>query len=146
LDEKHNDQADRRGFIASVSGGLLSQSRWQLRKTVHAKYGGRCAYCGEEITLEQMQVDHLRPKQRGVQAYLKAAGIPIDKSLDDMSNLMPSCASCNNRKRTHPLEEFRAEIAEQVRRLRRDSNQFRLALRFGLVEVKDTPVIFWFER
>lgn len=116
------------------------------RERVHSKYSGRCAYCGDEITLKQMQIDHLRPKQRGEQAYLKAAGLPIDKSLDDFTNLMPSCAACNNRKRTHSLEEFREEIAEQVRRLRRDSNQFRLAERFGLVEAKETPVIFWFER
>ena len=112
-----------------------------MRKTVYQKYGGRCAYCGEEITLEQMQVDHIEPLHRG------RMQLPEEiERLTHIDNLNPACGPCNHRKRTHPLEEFREEIAEQVRRLRRDSNQFRLAERFGLVEAKETPVIFWFER
>lgn len=66
--------------------------------------------------------------------------------LSHIGNLNPACGPCNHRKRTHPLEEFRAEIAAQVQRLRRDSNQFRLAERFGQVEATGKPVVFWFER
>lgn len=120
-----------------------------MRKTVHQKYGGRCAYCGEGITLKQMQVDHIIPKRH----YSDVHGCLIVKAkkfteygLNDIRNLNPACRPCNNRKAACTLEEFREEIAEQVRRLRRDSNQFRLAERFGLVEVNEQPVIFWFER
>jgi len=31
------------------------------RELVHSKFGGRCAYCGVEITIKQMQVDHIVP-------------------------------------------------------------------------------------
>lgn len=120
-----------------------------MRKTVHQKYDGRCAYCGQEITLKQMQVDHVIPKRH----YSEQHGCLIVKAkkfteygLNDIRNLNPACRPCNNRKSACTLEEFREEISEQVRRLRRDSNQFRLAERFGLVEAIDKPVIFWFER
>jgi 5-methylcytosine-specific restriction endonuclease McrA len=118
------------------------------RDVVHQKYGGRCAYCGEKITIAQMQVDHIIPKRH----YSEQHGCLVvrcqkftEYGLDDLRNLNPACRPCNNRKAACTLEEFREEIAEQVRRLRRDSNQFRLAERFGLVAVQEQPVRFYFE-
>ena len=35
------------------------------REIVYQKYGGKCAYCGNEITLKEMQVDHILPKRLG---------------------------------------------------------------------------------
>ena len=32
----------------------------QQREAVFNKYGGRCAYCGCELTLRTMQVDHIK--------------------------------------------------------------------------------------
>ena len=32
------------------------------RIKIHAKHRGRCAYCGAEIALKDMQVDHIVPK------------------------------------------------------------------------------------
>jgi len=34
----------------------------QKRIEIYSKYNGRCAYCGEEIQLKDMQVDHIIPK------------------------------------------------------------------------------------
>lgn len=120
-----------------------------MRKVIHQKYGGRCAYCGEEITLKQMQVDHIIPKRN----YSEQHGCLIvnakkfeEYGLNDMRNLNPSCRPCNNWKSAMTLEDFRSEIAEQVNRLRRYSNQFRLAERFGLVRETGAQVLFWFER
>ena len=110
------------------------------RQQVHAKYNGKCAYCGTPITLQQMQIDHIEPLHRG----LMQSPEEIER-LQHIDNLNPACGPCNHRKRTHPLEEFRQEIAEQVARLRRDSNQFKLAERFGLVSVNEQPVVFHFE-
>ena len=45
-----------------------------------------------------------------------------------------------------PLEEFRAELASQVERLRRDSAAFRMAERHGLVAATGSTVVFWFEK
>lgn len=112
-----------------------------MRKKVHAKYGGRCAYCGEKVSLSKMQVDHIIPLRRGLMM------LPEEKErLEHIDNLNPACGPCNHRKRTHSVEEFREEIASQVARLRRDRNQFRMAERFGLIKVTGEPVTFWFER
>lgn len=103
----------------------------KLREQVYQKYGGRCAYCGKEITLKQMQVDHIHPQYLG--------------GNDDYDNLNPSCRVCNNWKLTHSVEQFRYEIEMQIDRLRLRSANFRMAERYGLVEITRKPVIFWFE-
>jgi hypothetical protein len=119
-----------------------------MRGQIHQKFGGRCAYCGQEITVKDMQVDHIIPKRH----YSEIHGCLIVKAkkfteygLNDTRNLNPACRPCNNRKSSCTLEEFREEIAAQVTRLRRDSNQFRLAERFGLVVATEQPVLFYFE-
>lgn len=119
------------------------------RKQIHEKYGGKCAYCGQDITIKQMQIDHIIPKR----AYSKEHKCLIvgcrkfeEYGLNDIRNLAPACRPCNNFKSGMPLEDFRAEIAAQPQRLRRYRNQFRLAERFGLIIIIDNPVIFYFEK
>ena len=112
-----------------------------IREHVHQKFGGHCAYCGEEITLKQMQVDHVEPIWRGnVMAESER------RRLEGIDNLHPACRPCNHRKMTLTVEDFRAEIEAQIPRLIQYSSQFRTAERFGLVELTEKPVIFWFER
>lgn len=112
-----------------------------MRDRIHQKYGGRCAYCGGEITLKQMQVDHMKPIYRG-----NPTVNPAYRGTDTIDNMMPACAPCNRWKSVLPLEEFRAELAAQVERLRRDSAAFRMAERHGLVAATGSPVVFWFEK
>lgn len=102
------------------------------RATVHQKYGGRCAYCGEQITQKAMQVDHIHAKYLG--------------GLDDLNNLNPSCFACNNYKLTFSIDEFRKQIAAQIERGLKYSRNFRLAHRYGLVELTGIPVEFYFEK
>ena len=33
----------------------------ELRKFVWNKYNGHCAYCGKEIDMKQLRVDHINP-------------------------------------------------------------------------------------
>jgi hypothetical protein len=46
----------------------------------------------------------------------------------------------------YQLEDFRRELGLQVKRARERSVNFRLAERFGLIQVIDTPIVFHFER
>ena len=114
-----------------------------MRNQVHQKYGGRCAYCGAEITVKQMQVDHLNPIYRN---WGDKHPRPDNAGTDTIDNMMPACGPCNRWKSTYPLEEFRTELTAQVERLRRDSAAFRMAERHGLVAATGSPVVFWFEK
>lgn len=101
------------------------------RARIHAKFGGRCAYCGQPIEIKGMQVDHVLPRFKG--------------GGNEDENLMPACASCNNWKHSFTLEEFRGELEAQVERLERYSASYRIAKRFGLVTPRVGKVKFHFE-
>ena len=65
----------------------------KIRTKVLAKFSGKCAYCGKDITLKTMQVDHIIPKSKS--------------GTDDMANLNPSCGACNAVKCSATIDEFR---------------------------------------
>ena len=102
------------------------------RKAVWQKYGGRCAYCGCEITINEMQVDHVKPKRIG--------------GSDDMDNLKPSCRLCNHYKRAMSLEEFRTwALGELVGRLRK-IYIVRVAEKYGMITINNYDKKFYFEK
>ena len=103
------------------------------REKVFKRFGGNCAYCGHEIDLSNFQVDHKIPR-----AKLREA--------DFWDNLMPSCRACNIRKNTMSIERFRAELSRDIEQLKRDSPKFRLLLKYGLIELHQEPVEFYFEK
>lgn len=105
-----------------------------IRQVVHAKYGGRCAYCGREIAYKDMQVDHFVPK-RGWD----------ENGSDDISNLMPSCRMCNHYKRAHSLETFRRYIQEIPRKLR-ENYIYKIGVVYGNVVESPKPIEFYFEK
>ena len=104
----------------------------EMRAAVYAKTGGRCAYCGVQIPLEKMQVDHLKALFLG--------------GTDDLGNLMPACPSCNHYKSTYTLEGFRAIIGRAPAILERDNATFRNALRLGIIKISCAPIVFYFEK
>lgn len=110
----------------------MSTSRKERREAVYAKCGGRCGYCGHEITIQTMQIDHIHPKVMG--------------GTDELSNLLPACRACNSYKLFWPLEKFREMIASQVELLRRNTMNFRMAERYGLTFTYPSEVVFYFER
>lgn len=101
------------------------------RQQVLDKYDGHCAYCGCEITLKTMQVDHLKPKRNG--------------GVDDPKNLMPACRLCNHYKRAYSLESFRYNIKEMYRKLQM-VYIFRVAEKYGMLTWDDWDGKFYFER
>jgi len=115
------------------------------RQEVYDKCDGRCAYCGEEITIKQMQVDHVKPLYRN-DDDTTLQGWGVERGTDDINNLLPSCSRCNKWKSTYTLEKFREIVQTSIDRLERDTPNFRLAKDYGLVEVKQNPVVFYFER
>ena len=117
----------------------------EKRQKVYDKCDGHCAYCGVEITLKQMQVDHIQPHWHTFTDQ-QASQAKIVKGLHDLDNLNPSCARCNKWKSTYSVEHFRKVVETSLDRLERDTPNFRLARDYGLIEVIEKAVIFYFER
>lgn len=102
------------------------------RRAVYDLTGGRCAYCGEKIAFEDMQVDHVVPLRKG--------------GADTLENMLPACRSCNHYKSTLTVEQFRKSVERMPEVLMRDSTTYKNAVRFGLVCPMPRPVVFYFER
>ena len=109
------------------------------RLKIYRKYDGHCAYCGKSIEYKDMQVDHLVPKNRGCYSRWsdKEGKFVVFHGDDSMENYMPSCRSCNLRKRDMSLEQFRSEITRQA----------KMSLAYGLIEEHfDRQIVFYFEK
>lgn len=110
------------------------------RKRIRAKFGGKCAYCGQELK-DTFHIDHVNPLYRGW-----IMGKPSWHGEDEESNLFPACPRCNLRKSALSIEAFRYEISAQVERLQRNSAAFRLAYDYNQIQKTGYDVVFWFEK
>lgn len=125
------------------------------RQQVYDKSGGVCWYCGEPLK-KGWHVDHLEPVVRGSKVVKDNSNSPYSHKLvsdgtmrkpelDTLTNMVPSCAPCNIFKFTYSIEDFRQEIEAQKVRVLKQSSGSRIAERFGILEIKNIPVKFWFE-
>jgi len=115
------------------------------RKRVLNKFGSRCGYCGSEIDITSMQIDHIIPIYRN-SSNEELKRMNVVRGTNEYSNLMPSCKKCNNYKKTMSVETFRNEMQKQVERLRKYSSNYHFAKSFGLVEETNKQVVFYFEK
>lgn len=115
----------------------------KTREAVHAKYNGHCAYCGKEITLSDMQVDHFHPKDK---PYLTGEG-EWKRAGDEIENLMHSCRRCNHYKRANQLEYFRKLLCDLFKKVT-DKYLFKIATDCGMLKWtwSEWDGLFYFER
>jgi len=113
------------------------------RKKVYDKCNGHCGYCGSEIKYKDMQIDHIFPKR--LDGMFDYGGIMYDGDIDSFDNLMPSCRTCNHYKRAYLLENFRKLMKTLHERLLK-IYIFRIALKYGIVEIKNFDGEFYFEK
>ena len=123
----------------------MKQLKKEKRQLIHQKYNGRCAYCGDKLEYSKMHVDHIIPLYRRwtnleLEKYGKVKGS------GKIDNLMPSCQTCNLSKSTFTLDVWKEQICLKINRLRRDSSSFRLIEKFNLIKVKNSDIIFYFEK
>lgn len=109
----------------------------KIRQQVYEKCLGHCAYCGCELDIKDMQVDHLDSVYRA-----EYEGRDIDDSID---NYMPACRQCNYYKGTSTIDEFRRKIL-QLERTALIAFPVRLAQKYGIIQVKEWDMKFYFEK
>ena len=131
------------GFCSSVTIEILETKEQEearhkrkaitkkQREQIYNKYNGRCAYCGQNIEYKEMQVDHIKAKYLGGE--------------DKIENYVPACKPCNFYKTTLDIDSFRNRIETIIARLNR-LFIFRLAIKYGLIEIKDKKIQFLMER
>lgn len=106
------------------------------RGNVYAKYNGRCAYCGCDLELDEMQVDHIK-------AHMYGGGEDL------LENYNPSCEVCNRVKSTNDLEDFKKDIRHcgEIHRKRKHplmADSDKIAIKYNLTK-EDHEITFFFE-
>lgn len=130
--------------VAVIINKLTMAINKKTRELVHKKYNGHCGYCGKEIKLKDMQVDHMNPKSlKGLNMAL-FEGV-IENRTDHIDNLMPTCRRCNHYKRADTVENFRRSMKTLHERLERFYIH-KVALDYGIVRVEPFDGLFYFER
>ena len=125
---------------------LSKKQRAELRE----KFGGRCAYCGNELG-DKWHADHVEPIVRN--DWFKRAGFtkelsrpPDHPERDTLANMNPACPPCNIDKHSFTLESWREQMQRSNEVLMRDVSTFRRAVRYGLVTLNPEPIVFYFEK
>lgn len=111
------------------------------RQAIYDKCKGHCAYCGCEIPFKGFHVDHVKCL-RNYEHMDDLLGMEVD----GVENMLPSCSSCNRYKSTYDLETFRRMLSGIPKRLARDVSTYNIAVRYGMIEEHNKPIIFYFER
>lgn len=105
----------------------------EQRKLVYQMYDGHCAYCGCDLELKDMQVDHINSVYR--------SGVCDN----DLNNLLPSCRQCNFYKGTGTIEQFRQKLKETMWRALKKTFQYRMMIKYDLIRENDRTIKFYFE-
>jgi 5-methylcytosine-specific restriction endonuclease McrA len=87
--EKRRHQSRIARAKRSGESCYISLQDW---RSLLARFKFRCAYCGTKLTKRNRSLDHKIPLVRG--------------GTNEISNLVPSCLRCNQRKHSMTAEEF----------------------------------------
>lgn len=101
------------------------------RLLIYKKYNGHCAYCGMELPLKDLQVDHI--------VSLKQGGT------NTIDNANPSCRLCNHYKRSSSIDVFRNYLLGGLIKRLRKIYIFRVAEKYGMIEIKEWDKKFYYE-
>ena len=113
----------------------------KTREEVYKKYDGHCSYCGKEIEIKEMQIDHMHPKAYG-ESYARIVG---KVELQSIENYMPSCRSCNHYKRALSFEGFRKQMLTLHERIEK-IYIVKVAIDFGILKLEKFDGKFYFEK
>lgn len=113
----------------------------KIRVALYDKYNHRCAYCGCDLEYKDMQIDHIK----SVYANTDFKRVMTNEEMYSVDNLLPACRQCNFYKSSMDLEVFRKRLSNTLMENLQKTFQYRLALKYGLIEEHITPIKFYFE-
>lgn len=116
------------------------------KEALRAMFGGRCAYCGN--VMDKMHADHVEPCIRVTRdPWGKPLAEPymMKPERNTVANMMPACAPCNLHKGSYPLEAWRTYLQRSAEIVRKQTSTFKAGERFGIINVTEKPVRFYFE-
>ena len=114
----------------------------KIRLLVYEKCNHRCAYCGCELEYKDMQVDHVK----SVFANTDVSHTMTEEEMYSEKNFLPACRQCNFYKSCGNLEPFREALTSTLMRNLQKTFQYRLAIKYGLIQEHIEPVQFYFEK
>ena len=114
----------------------------KIRLLVYEKCNHRCAYCGCELEYKDMQVDHVK----SVFANTDISHTMTEEEMYSEKNLLPACRQCNFYKSSGNLESFREALTNTLMKNLQKTFQYRLAIKYGLIQEHIEPVQFYFEK
>lgn len=114
----------------------------KMRLLLYEKYNHKCAYCGCDLEYKDMQIDHIE----SVYANMDIGQTMTTEEMYSEKNLMPACRQCNFYKSSMDLETFRKRLTTTLMENLQKTFQYRLALKYGLIEEHIEPITFYFEQ
>lgn len=119
------------------------------RIKIFEKYGGKCAYCGCDLT-KNWHADHIEPIVRDSKWDRKSgrfvnSGTCRNPRNEILENFNPACPSCNIQKNSFTLEQFRSNIQGFLDSLNLYNTQYKFVKKYGLVTETKMQVKFFFE-
>lgn len=102
----------------------------EFKSKVFKKFKGKCAYCGNDITIGNMTIDHINPKSNGGSLALH--------------NCFPACLRCNSIKADGTVEEMRNKIIYSMNEIM-SNKHFQMARKYKLVSIESKEIKFYFE-
>lgn len=103
-----------------------------VREVIYNKYGGCCAYCGDNIDFNKpygWHIDHINPIDN-------KTGRSSNDILNNIENLNPCCVFCNASKGTLTIEDWRYSISQKHIALESESSLFRVLIRFPFLPIR----------
>lgn len=91
---RFDTQAIENPDISGVEYQQGTLAGWEVREYLYAKWGYGCVYCDAPGAGVQVDIDHVFPRSHG--------------GSDRVSNLVPACRPCNERKDNQLVEDFLA--------------------------------------
>ena len=116
------------------------------RMAVYEKCDGHCAYCGCELELKDMQIDHIVPVGLSSYGDKESQRLIAEGKMNGIDNLLPACRQCNFYKGMGDLEEFRRCLKDVLWNTCTDTFQARLAMKYGMIVKHEWDEKFYFEK